>query len=153
MNYDTMRHGLTYINKTLIFKHETYRIDAHGASVIQAAMRKLLEDGELTREMSRSREPIGALVVRRLVMALLRQAITTGTNSWDNTINDIAMIVLTSCFNSRSGDLMGDLAKQKDPRPDLPGLRYSDLQFVVGEGGTLGDIRGKIKMRNSKGMK
>jgi len=153
LNYDTMKHGLNYINKSLIFRHEDYTLGAHGASKIQASMDALLQDGDLTRELTRSREPAGAIVVRRLVMCLLRDAITKGTNSWDSVINDVAILVLTACFNCRGGDLMGDTDKAKDRRADLPGLRYSDLQFYLGPRGTISDLQTKTKIRSAKNMK
>ncbi|KAH8730764.1 hypothetical protein GQ44DRAFT_822924 [Phaeosphaeriaceae sp. PMI808] len=153
LNYETMRHGLNYINKALIFQYEDYNPTPHSEAKITGALDSLLRQGELTRELTRSREPAGAIVVRRLVMCLLKDAITKGTDSWDSIINDIAMLVLTSCFNCRGGDLMGDTAKANDPRADLPGLRYSDLQFYLGPGSTLSDIESKNKMRNAKNMK
>jgi hypothetical protein len=169
LNFNTMRHGLNYINKALIFRHEEYTLGPHGAAKIQAAIDTLVLDGDLTRELTRSREPAGAIVVRRLVMALLLEAIGKGTNSWDSVravhvflkmftdylkvINDIAMLLLTSCFSCRGGDLMGDVDKNKDRRADLPGLRYSDLQFYLEAGGTISDLKVKTKMRNGKNMK
>lgn len=141
------------MKKTLVFKYKTWHLDAHDTAQLQGAMDKLLQEGELTREMTRSREPAGSSVVRRLVRALYHDAIITGTPSWSMLLNDIAIVVLTSCFSCRGGDLLGDSMKNKDKRPDLPGLRYSDLEFVVGGGGTIDDIKTRQKMRNAKGLK
>jgi hypothetical protein len=81
MNYDTILHGMISIKKALTFRHEDLSLGPHGASKIQAAINTLLQQGELTREFTRSLEPIGAVVVRRLVIGLLNNAITKGMTS------------------------------------------------------------------------
>lgn len=117
------------------------------ASRIQGAIEQLLNEGLLSRRLSRSRDPAGAIVVRRMVTALYKDAITKGTNGWDTTLNDIAKLLLLACLGSWSGDLMGDT---KDVRPDLPSLRYSDVQITVHN---LNRLRAQFKIRSSKGQK
>ena len=153
MNYSTAQHGLVSLQKALTFRYEAWSMSARGAKLLQATCDELLRDGELTREMIRSREPAGAVVVRRLVKALLQCTITTGTSSWSMMLNDIAIIVITSCFQCRAGDILGDSARPIIESEGLHGLRYADLDCVVGESGTITDIKTRVKMRNSKGKK
>ena len=148
--YDTIKHAIIYLHKGLLFRHPNYKITSHEASRIQATVDTLLRDGFLTKEMGRSREPAGAVVARRLVTALLTDSIVKGTYSWSETLNDAACLLLISCLHCRSGDIIGDT---KDTRPDLPGLRYSDLELVVGPGGGLKDVQMRIRMRSSKNHK
>ena len=65
----------------------------------------------------------------------------------------IAIFVFTSCFHYRGGDLLGDTTRSKDKQQDSPGLRYSDIQLIVGKDGGISEIMSKDNMRNAKGTK
>lgn len=62
------------------------------------------------------------------MQALYQDAIRKGTDSWYTNLNDVAIILLLACIGRRTGDILG---KIKDVRPDLPGLRYNDVELCV----------------------
>jgi hypothetical protein len=146
---DTIRHGLLYIEKALVFKHEGFILSAHDRSRIQATVDKLVNDRVLSRALTRSREPAGAVVVQRLITTLPRDAIEKGTSNWCGTLLEVALILLVSCLQCRSGDILGEA---KDVRADLPGLRYSDIELVLRNGSAICNIEARIKIRSAKGM-
>lgn len=150
LHYDTMNHAILHLDKHLTFKFEDHKITPHGEARLKATLDDLLRNGLLTRELDRSREPAGAVVARRLIGALYEDAIRNGTVAWDMVFAQIAAILLISCLHCRSGDIMGDT---KDIRPDLPRLRYCDLQLSLPEGESINDIKGRFKMRGAKGQK
>jgi hypothetical protein len=149
LHFDTIEHGIIHLVKALEFHYEAFEFNKHKRARLKALLTELVDEGKLTRKMRRSREPAGAVVVRRLVHALYKEAITKGTELWSATIQDIAAIVLISCLQCRAGDILDDTAV-KDTRPELPGLRYSDVHLVIKNNGS---IVGRWLIRNSKGDK
>jgi hypothetical protein len=145
--YDTIEHAKLYIHKALTFRHAEYQRTDHHISRLAGVSSKFLSMGLLTKRLNRSKEPAGAIVARRLITSWFHDAVTEGSSDWSTTLNDIASLFFIACFQCRPKDIIGD---SKDPRSDLPGLRYSDIDMVVGKGGGLNDIEMRIEMRNWK---
>ena len=65
----------------------------------------------------------------------------------------IRLDVLLSLLRYNRGDLLGDTTRSKDKQHDLPGLRYLDIQLIVGKDKGISKIISKDNMRNTKGTK
>ncbi len=143
--YDTIVHGSKKLKKALTFRYEHFHLSEHWKARADGIFDGFLDEGMITRQKKRSREPAGIIVMRRVIQALYQEAILEGTRGWNTTLNDIASIVLLTALGVRAGDIMGDT---KDTRPDLPGLRYADIQIHVTGDGLL---KARFCIRSAKG--
>jgi hypothetical protein len=152
LSYDTMAASVKILVKGLMHHFPYFSLSDHYASRIEGVFETALQDGMMNRGLDRDRTPAGAVVVRRLLKALYEKpAAITGRKKWDSRFNDILMLVLAACLGARRGDIMGG-ESTKDPRTDLPGLRYNDITLAVDSNGVQG-ITGVMRMRNNKGQK
>jgi hypothetical protein len=147
LSYRTITNAIICLDKALTFAYEYYSLTQHWKMKITVILDQRLRDGYITRGLNSSREPAGAVVIRRMISALYKEAICKGTRSWNATLNEITCILLLACIGCRSGDIMGDT---KDIREDLPGLRYSDIQISVHN---LSELKARFTVRSGKGMK
>jgi hypothetical protein len=141
-----MVHATKKLKKALVFKYEDFDLKGHWKARIDSVLCQMVNEGMLTRELKRSREPAGAVVMRRVIEALYTDAITAGTNGWNTTLNDIAILLLLTCLGVRVGDITGTT---NDVRPDLPGLWYNDVDLKVTKEG----MKARFRIRSGKGMK
>ncbi|KAH6633033.1 hypothetical protein C7974DRAFT_412063 [Boeremia exigua] len=140
-----MVHACKKLKKALTFKFN-FTFSTHWTVKLGGVLESLLDNGFLTREQKRSREPAGAVVMRRVITVLYHDAIYDGTSGWSATLSSIAALLLLSCLGVMVGDIMGPA---QDKRPDLPGLRFADVDVLV----TKSAVRTRFKIRSGKGMK
>lgn len=142
-----MVHATKKLKKAMTFKYEEFELKSYWKLRIDGVLGELVDEGLLTREQKRSIEPAGAVVMRRVIRTLYEDAISNGTTGWNTTLNDIAALLLLTALGTRAGDILGET---KDTRPDLAGLRYSDVKLVVVSNGW---IEGQFCIRSAKGKK
>ncbi|OSS54748.1 hypothetical protein B5807_00054 [Epicoccum nigrum] len=147
LSFHTMKSGVIALEQALIFRYENFQLPEHWRMKARAVLEECERKGMLTRTMNESREPAGAIVVRRVVAALYQDAIINGTGGWNTTLTGIASILLLASLGVRAGDIMG---VTKDARPDLPGLRYSDVKIAADQDGS---FKARFRIRGGKGRK
>ena len=104
MAWSTLKPAEYSISHSLLFPHRDWEMTTHDAAQIDAVMRQHLKDGRATREPAFEKQWISAMLVKRMVRAILRDAIQNGTR-WDVTIHQCLSLVLQAATCSRSGDI------------------------------------------------
>lgn len=118
----------------------------HDSLRISTALEQLLRDGRLTREASRQRNWVGTHILRKIVTAILDNALSEGTLHWDVTLSRIASLVLVAALSARAGDLNAD---PLDDQP-LPYLCYKDIDLKFVGGQEIENLEAELTIRNEK---
>lgn len=143
-----MELGLGHLKMALTFNYPEFRLSSHDDLRLQCTIDTLWMDGRLTTE-SKERQWVGVALVKKMVIASLKNAIDNGTRSWDYTANDILMILLTSSLQCRAGDIMRSWF---DKQP-FPYIIYSDIIMKFVGGFQIENLVGQVTIRNEKGHK
>ncbi|PSK36732.1 50S ribosomal protein L24, chloroplastic [Elsinoe australis] len=96
--------GKYQLHKALTIKYPDYKLSRHEAQHLDMALKRLLDEGKLTREPTREKQWIGAVMVKKLVLTLVQNALVNGVLSWDVLLSKWLGLVLQSALNCRPGD-------------------------------------------------
>jgi hypothetical protein len=141
--------GFRRILLSLIFKYPNFTLSPHERSRMKSVFQQFLKDGLVTRQPRREAQWVGAFLVRRLVVGLLRQALDEGTTNWDKTIQKVLSMVLIAALSCRSGDIM-KTQSETHPRPFLC---YDDITIKLVDGVGLENLVATVVIRNEKAKK
>ncbi|KAF4631385.1 hypothetical protein G7Y89_g6747 [Cudoniella acicularis] len=148
-SYDWLKGGFRHLILALVFHHAEFKLSSHESARIATCMQQLVKDGILTRVPSQEKNWIGAYILRKIVTAILHNALNEGTLCWDITLFRIATIVLTAALSARSGDICTD---PTDDQP-LPYLSYQDITMKFHGGDKIEDLVASVVIRNEKSKK
>lgn len=73
---------------------------------MDATIKKLLDDGAITRDPVREVQWLTSQIIKHLVSVTFLDAIDNGTQSWDYTSSGMFALVLQAALASRAGDFM-----------------------------------------------
>jgi hypothetical protein len=133
----------------LIFKYPKFTLSPHERMRLRSVFHQFLKDGLITRQPTREAQWVGAFLVRRLLVALLRQALEEGTTNWDKTIQKALSILLIAALSCRNGDI----TKTQSETHDRPFLCYDDITIKLVNGVGLENLVASVVIRNEKGKK
>lgn len=103
--YSTQVRYLKLLITKLIFAYPKFSLSAHERARISVCLKSLLQEGKLTNDPQRETQWVGISLVKRMVKAMIEEAIESGTRSWDATIMKTLSIVLLSVLGCRCGDI------------------------------------------------
>ena len=144
-----MREGIKTLNQALVFEHSDFHLSAHDSLRIDALTDGFVEQGRLTKEPARERHWLGVASVKRMIDAVLEDAVRNGSRNWDVTIHMILSILMTSALQCRSGDI----AKSTYNTQPLPCLVYKDISIKLINGEDIDQLEARVTIRNEKGHK
>ena len=148
-SYLWIQQGVLHLVDSVVFYHREFTLSKHERLRIQSTIHRLFHEGKLTKDPSTERNYIGVFLVRKLSTGIFKDALTSGTRSWDVTLAKILSIVLTSALAARTGDLtVGELDDH-----ELPFLTYGDITLKLYKGAKLVDLVANVVIRNEKGRK
>ncbi|OBT86748.1 hypothetical protein VE02_06282 [Pseudogymnoascus sp. 03VT05] len=144
-----LRGGLRRLIVILTFQFVDFKVMRHDSLRIKVMFQTLLNDGRITKEPSRVVQWIGVILVRRLITAILEDAIDNGSTNWDKTLQKALSLLLISALSCRSGDIMtSTMDTQK-----LPFLCYDDITIKLVGGDGLEHLQADVLIRNEKKRK
>lgn len=141
--------GLRTLISAIRFSFKGFKLDTYDAEHIEATIESLHSQGLVTKEPAREKHWVGAFMVRRLVTALLQDALGFGTMNWDVTISKALSIVLQSALSARTGDIL----RNRFDNQDLPFICYKDVIPKLVDGDGIDSLVGRFTIRNAKGYK
>ncbi len=141
--------GLDRLLVGLFFHYKGFALSKHDSMRLNSLFQQLLNDGRITRKPIRDAQWIGAVLLRRLILAIFRDAFEEGTTNWDKTIQKALSLLLLGALSCRCGDIMKD---QSDVH-DLPFLCYDDIAVKLVGGDGIEYLQALIVIRNEKGKK
>jgi hypothetical protein len=141
--------GLRRVLMRLPFHYYTFTLSNHERLRLKTIFHQFLKEGRITRKPIRDVQWVGSLLLRRLVVALLREAYDEGTTNWDKTIQKTLSLLLIGALSCRSGDIMKD---QRDTHP-LPFLCYDDITIKLVGGNEIENLEAIFVIRNEKKKK
>lgn len=148
-SYNWIQQGVLHLVDSIVFYHGEFTLSKHERLRIQATIHRLFHEKKLTKDPAIERHHIGVFLVRKLSTGLFKDALTTGTRSWDVTLAKVLSIILTSALAARTGDLtVGELDDH-----ELPFLTYGDITLKLSKGAKLVDLVADVVIRNEKGKK
>lgn len=148
-SYSLIRSGIRQLIGELIFHYEDFRVSPHESKRIDATINDLVVSGKLTRDPSRQKFWLGAVLIRKLAAAIVEDGFITGTLNWDVTIYKALSIVFIAALACRTGDI----AKDKLDNQLLPYLCYSDITMKLVNGDDIASIQAQVTIRNEKAYK
>ena len=104
MAWSTIKSAEWSLHHSPTFHYREWKLSKHDATRVDAMLHKLLKDGRVTKQPSIQKQWISAMLVRQMVGAIFRYAMTNSTRSWDVTIHKCLSLVLQAATCSRSGD-------------------------------------------------
>ncbi|KFY43691.1 hypothetical protein V494_01849 [Pseudogymnoascus sp. VKM F-4513 (FW-928)] len=144
-----IRSGFRRILLGSLFQYANFTLSLHERSRIKSLFHQLLKDGLITRMPIRDIQWIGAFLVRRMVTALLQEAVEDGTTNWDKVIQKALSIVLVAALSCRTGDI----TKETLDIHDRPFLCYDDVSIKLVDGNSLNNLVAEVVIRNEKSRK
>ncbi|KAK9361349.1 hypothetical protein V1504DRAFT_475196 [Lipomyces starkeyi] len=148
-SYRWLQQGLGHLVNSLVFYFKDFTLSKHETVRIAATINQLFEEGKLSKDPLRQRHHIGALLVRKLALGLLTDALTNGTINWDVVLAKTLSIVLTAALGTRTGDI----TKGYFDVHQLPFLCHKDITLKLIKGDDLTNLVAKVVIRNEKGYK
>lgn len=148
-SFSWLRGGLRRLIVILTFHFAEFKVSKHDSLRMKTMFQQLLNDGRITREPSRKVQWVGIVLVRRLVTAILHDAIEHGTPNWDKVIQRVLGLLLISALSCRSGDIM---TSTRDTQK-LPFLCYNDVTIKLVNGDRLENLQAEVLIRNEKKKK
>lgn len=109
-------------------------------------MNELVITGKLTKDPSREKHWVGAMLIQKLVTALLRDSLIGGTLNWDVAMCKALAIVLIAALACRTGDV----TKAKLDTQLLPYLCYNDVTMKLVNGSDITSIEAQFVIWNEK---
>lgn len=148
-SYIWIQQGILHLVDSTVFYHREFTLSKHERLRIQSTIHRLFQEGKLTRGLAIKRNFIGVFLVRKLSTGIFKDALTSGTRSWDFTLAKILSIGLTSALAARTGDLtVGDLDEH-----ELPYLAYKNITLKLHNGAKFVNLVANVVIRNEKGKK
>jgi hypothetical protein len=148
-SYHWLQGGIQHLVKSCIFYHSAFSLSRHDTSRIAATVDYLYQEGRLTKDPSWQKNWVGTFLVRRLVTALIEDALKNGTINWDVVMSKALSIVMVAALASRAGDVT---VAQLDGQT-LPFLCYNDITIKLKGGRAVEDLEAQVVIRNEKGAK
>lgn len=146
--WTVIRDAEKQLNRSLAFHYPNYKLSRHETLRIGAVVQKLLDEGKITRDPVRERQWLTSEIMKKLVTAVIVNAVHNGTKSWDVTVSSCLSLVLQAAMASRSGDF-----RRSHHYDGEEFLKWRDIQLVVEERNGVGSLRMLIKLRYCKGQK
>ena len=106
----------------------------------------LLSLADFTTDISREKCWVGAVLIQKLVTALLRDSLINGALNWDVIMYKAMAIVLIAALACRSGDI----TKARLDTQLLPYLCYNDVTMKLVNGNDITNIEAQFVIRNEK---
>jgi hypothetical protein len=103
--WDTMKNYLKLLLSKLIFQYPKFTLSSNERSRIASTFKGMLDRGLLTKKPVREAQWVGITLVKKMIIAVIEDAIIRGTRSWDVTISKIVTLVLLGTLGARGGDL------------------------------------------------
>lgn len=148
-SFSWIKVGFRRILTGLIFKYPKFTLSPHERSRMTSVFQQFVKDGLITRKPIREGQWVGVFLVRRLVVALLQQALDEGTTNWDKTIQKALSMLLIAALSCRGGDIM----KTQSETHDRPFLCYDDITLKLVDGVGIENLEASVIIRNEKGKK
>ena len=104
-SYSTIRGSVWRLSQSLVFHYKDWTLSAHERMRIDTLLHKYLQDGQLANEPRRIKQWVGALVVQKIAMAMLVDALSNGCHNWDVTLQKVTSVVLCAALQARVGDI------------------------------------------------
>lgn len=147
-SYAVVRGGLRSLIDGLIFKYPEFSLTPHEQRRIEASVNSAVSAGGLTKDPLREKLWAGVTIVRRLVTAILTDALNNGVPNWDIIIQRALSIVMMAALASRSGDF----TRRSDYNDhELAFLAYKDVWMKLVGGEEITNIQAEVVIRNEKG--
>ncbi|KAM0797621.1 hypothetical protein BDR22DRAFT_432785 [Usnea florida] len=147
--YTTITNALQALKEALLFEYETFMLSDHEKRRISATVQKHLHNGQLTNEPMRIKQWVGAVMVQRVVTAMMVDALDSGTRNWDLTLVKVTAIVLCSALGTR----IGDIATNRLDDRQFPYLIWEDITVKLVGGSRVQDLIAIVLIRNEKNHK
>ncbi|KAI8266830.1 hypothetical protein K4K58_009154 [Colletotrichum sp. SAR11_239] len=146
VSHGYIMNGVKWILKWMNFHWREGKLDSHDRARIDSTLLTLLQNGALTRERSRGdRLWITNDVVRRMIGAILSDAIVNGSYSWDATILRVLSILVPAALGARSGDVSRSHYYKGDEY-----TKWEDVYIRLNDDGLM---FGSIILKYTKGAK
>jgi hypothetical protein len=146
-SYNWIQQGILHLVDSIVFYHGEFTLSKHERLRIQSTIHRLFHEKKLSKDPAIERHHIVVFLVRKLSTGIFKDALTSGTRSWDVALSKILSIVLTSALAARTGDLtVGEL----DDR-ELPFIVYEDITLKLNRGAKLVNLIATVVIRNEKG--
>ncbi|KFY87827.1 hypothetical protein V498_07012 [Pseudogymnoascus sp. VKM F-4517 (FW-2822)] len=149
LSLHTIDSGISALLSVLEFFFKEFGLTGHEKAKIDAVKHKLVEDGKLTTEPTRDTQWVGVFLLRKIVVAMMEDALKNGTLSWDATLSRITSIVLMAAMSTRCGTVGKDWLDEDE---DNAYITYSDITLKLVGGDRIEDIQGQVVMRSVKGQ-
>ena len=114
------------LDRALTFHYADYKLSRHDALRLDATIQKLLIDGEITRDPVREKQWLTCQIIKKLVTAVLIDAVENGTKSWDATLAGSFALVLQAALSARSGDI-----KRSAHYSGEEYLKWRDIELIA----------------------
>ncbi|KAK9780266.1 putative C2H2-type domain-containing protein [Seiridium cardinale] len=102
----TLKAGLHALVCQLVFRFKDFDLAKHDIMRFRSALNEMVDNGILTRDVTRERMWITSDLVQQMASAMLQSSLDGGTLWWDYDIQIVAGLVLQSAMVSRAGDFL-----------------------------------------------
>jgi hypothetical protein len=126
IGYSVIQNAHTALERSLAFHYADWKLSRHDVLRIGATIQQLLNDGLITKDPVREKQWLTCQVVKKLVTAVLMDAIQNGTKCWDMTVAGCFSLVLQAALCSRAGDFM-----RSKHYTGGEYLKWEDIQLVA----------------------
>lgn len=148
-SYTYIRGMLEDVVDECYFNYKDFKLERHHRQRIDAIFDDLLQKGLVTKEPFLERLWVGTFAICRLVKALMQDALTNGTRSWDVLLCRVLSLTLASALVARAGDATRSVAYSGK---QCICYKHVTIKVATGEDGSP-TFYGLIKMAFCKGMK
>lgn len=104
MAWSTLKNVEFSLDRSLTFYYPEWKLSKHHATQVDSLLKQHLKTGRATKQPSLEKQWISAMLVRKMVVALLCNAIEEGTRCWDSVIYKCLSLVIQAATCSRAGD-------------------------------------------------
>jgi hypothetical protein len=126
VSYVTFSNGLVHVLQAIGIQYPKFKLANGEAARIKAVIGDLLEQGILTKDISRELQWLGSQMVFLLARASIEDALTAGCRNWDYVLQGALAMSLLTATGGRSGDIA-----RTGSHALIACLKYSDVSIMV----------------------
>jgi hypothetical protein len=134
------------LRRALTFEYPDWSISRNGRLQIDAAIQKLLDTDQITKDPAREKQWITCVIIHKLATAVLSDVVQQGTKNWDLTIAGTFSLVLQAALAARSGDINRSAEYTGDEH-----LKWQDIELTAT--GDRSSFKMTVKLLYRKGFK